>query len=106
MSRIVTRMNDDRIDAVSALLRTAEDAHGRYEASELQGVYDQEWPQWYAAYAVDHGLAQILGHSVTRNDLAGSLASNFDEFRAADPDPAESWDTFIARRIVAGRRPR
>jgi hypothetical protein len=99
-------MNADRVEAVSALLRQAEDAHGTYESTELHGVYDRDWPRWYAAYAVDHGLAQILGRTVTPDDLAGSLASGFDEFQAADPTPAESWDAFIARRIVAERRPR
>ena len=31
------------------LTRTAE-AHGHYERDELGSVYDENWPQWYAAY--------------------------------------------------------
>ena len=96
-------MNDDLVDTVAALLRQAEDAHGRYEESELNGVYDDNWPQWYAAYAVDHGLAQTLGQTLTTSDLADLLASGFAEFQAADPTPAETWDAFIAQRIVDDR---
>jgi hypothetical protein len=31
------------------LIRTAE-AHGIHEKEELGGVYDTNWPQWYARY--------------------------------------------------------
>ena len=30
-----------------------EQAHGTYEGTVLRGVYDQAWPEWYAAYAVE-----------------------------------------------------
>jgi hypothetical protein len=32
-----------------ALARTAA-AHGAYEAEVLNGVYDDDWPQWYAQH--------------------------------------------------------
>lgn len=54
----------DRADAVAALLVEAEQAHGVYEAAELNGVYDREWPGWYAAYAVEHGIGGLLGQEV------------------------------------------
>ena len=47
------------VDAIEALLAEAEQAHGTYEATVLQGVYDQDWPRWYAGYAVEHGVAEI-----------------------------------------------
>ena len=34
---------------VDLLTRTAA-AHGVYEAAELDGVYDEQWPEWYAAH--------------------------------------------------------
>jgi hypothetical protein len=65
-------MSADRISAVEALLSETEAAHGAYEAADLGGVYDQDWPAWYAAYA---------------------------EFEQTEPK-AEPWQTFVARRIV------
>src|SRR5687768_466429 len=70
-----TMTEDDRIDRVRALLIQAESAHAEYEATALQGVYDQEWPRWYAAYAVEHGIGAIVGRSVTTDRLAEFLAS-------------------------------
>jgi hypothetical protein len=32
------------------LLRQAADAHGIHEQEELGGVYDEAWPEWYAAH--------------------------------------------------------
>ena len=32
--------------------RRAEAAHGKYEARELGGQRDANWPEWYAAYMV------------------------------------------------------
>ena len=54
-------MEVDRATAVATLLRRAEEAHAVYEASTLHGVYDEGWPRWYATYAVEHGLAKLLG---------------------------------------------
>jgi len=92
---------DDRIDAVNALLVEAEQAHGVYESTELNGVYDQDWPRWYAAYAVEHGIGTMAERDITTDALAAFLAGSFAEFEQTDPRPAEPWATYIARRIVA-----
>ena len=92
---------DDRIDRVRALLIQAESAHAEYEATALQGVYDQEWPRWYAAYAVEHGIGAIVGRSVTTDRLAEFLASTNAEFRRIEPTPTEAWVDYTARRIIA-----
>ena len=39
---------DDASEVIHAALRLAAQAHGDYEATELRGVYDPEWPGWYA----------------------------------------------------------
>lgn len=31
-------------------LKQAAEAHGVHEAVDLAGVYDQQWPEWYAAH--------------------------------------------------------
>lgn len=100
-------MTVDRIDALDALLVQAEKAHGAYEASELKGVYDEDWPRWYADYAVDHGIGSMLGRTVTAEELERLLASSYAEFQQTEPKPTEPWATFTARRIAAdpdGRR--
>jgi len=91
---------DDRTEAVSALLSETEAAHGVFETTELNGVYDQDWPRWYAAYAVGHGIGDLLGHPVAADTLARSLARTFDEFKGAEPRPTEPWATWTARRVA------
>jgi hypothetical protein len=90
----------DPTDAVIGLLDETKVAHGRFEASELKGVYDQDWPSWYARYAVDHGLGDLVGHRVSADALAEFLATSNGEFERLDPQPIESWTAYTARRIV------
>jgi len=96
-------MTDERIiRAIEELLAETEAAHGAYETAELNGVYDAEWPAWYAAYAVDHGMGGLLGRDVTADELSQQLQSAWADFQAADPHPEEGWVVFIARRLAAG----
>ena len=96
-------MRAEALRAVEALLSETETAHGAYEAAELGGVYDADWPAWYAAYAVDHGLGDVLGRDVTATDLAVLLTSVYAEYEQTDR--TEPWQAYIARRIVAGVTP-
>lgn len=96
-------MDADRseaIDAVEALLVEAQEAHGRYEASELNGVYDQDWPRWYAAYAVDHGIKGLIGHELSTDRLAQFLADSYADFSRLGPKPSYPWAAYTARRIT------
>ena len=94
-------MERDRIEALNALLVETEEAHGVFELAELKGAYDQDWPRWYAAYAVEHGLGELVGHAVTIDQLAGLLASTNAEFEPMEPKPSETWAAYTARRIAA-----
>ena len=94
-------MDADRIDAVNALLTQAKEAHGRFEATELNGVYDKDWPRWYAAFAVEHGLGKLVGHAITIDRLAGFLADSNADFEAVEPKPSEPWAAYTAQRITA-----
>ena len=40
-------------EELTRLLREAEAAHGKYEAEELGGERDEEWPAWYAEFVVN-----------------------------------------------------
>lgn len=46
-----------------AALTDAARAHGVYEATELAGVYDENWPEWYARHMA-RALAE-RGHRIT-----------------------------------------
>ena len=94
-------MATDRIEPITALLVEAERAHGVYEGTELNGVYDQDWPRWYAAYAVEHGISALVEHDIPTEQLAAFLASSYAELEQTDPKPAESWAAYTARRIAA-----
>ena len=94
-------MQPDRTEAVNALLVETMEAHGRFEETELNGVYDQDWPRWYAAYAVEHGIGALVGHAVTTDQLAQFLASSNGEFEHTEPRPDEPWAAYTARRITA-----
>ena len=94
-------MTDERHGAVDALLVETAEAHGVFEETELHGIYDQDWPIWYAAYAVEHGIGALIGHEVTAYELAEFLASSNLEFERTDPKPNEPWATYTARRITA-----
>jgi hypothetical protein len=93
-------MSSSRVAAVAALLAETEAAHGQYETTELNGVYDAEWPRWYAGYAVDHGIGAILGRSISADELAQALGTAWAEYERSEPRPAESWTAFIARRLA------
>lgn len=90
----------DRVAAIETLLLRAKGAHGAYEATELKGVYDGEWPQWYAGYAVEQGLGSLLGHDVTVDELAEFLAGSYADFEQAHPKPSGEWARYTARRVA------
>jgi hypothetical protein len=94
-------MDNERIAAVEAILAQTESAHGAYEASELHGVYDVAWATWYAVYAVDHGIGDALGRTVSVEELAAFLTSSWAERTASDPDSPATWAAWTAPRLAA-----
>ncbi|MWB97233.1 hypothetical protein [Agromyces seonyuensis] len=42
-----------RAELLERLLVATAAAHGVHEAEELGGVYDEEWPHWYAEFLAD-----------------------------------------------------
>ena len=94
-------MTEGRIEDIRALLIEAKRAHGVYETTELNGVYDEDWPRWYAAYAVDHGIDALLGRPVATEELTAFLGRSYTEFERTVPKPSEPWDDHVARRIAA-----
>jgi hypothetical protein len=95
-------VTEDRVEALESLLTQAEEAHGVYESSELHGVYDEQWPRWYAQYAMDHGIAALIGRDVTVDELAELLAKSWAETQRTEAEPADSWARATARRLARG----
>ena len=93
-------MTDQPTDALQRLLTETETAHGVYETTQLGGVYDREWPRWYAAYAVDHGIGAVVGREVSVDALADLLTRAWSELSALDPRPDEPWASWTARRLL------
>jgi len=45
-----TPTEPDTTAIILDLLKRAAAAHGVHEKTDLGGVYDTDWPQWYAAH--------------------------------------------------------
>ncbi len=90
--------------AVAALLRETETAHGAYETRVLGGVFDEEWAPWYAAYLLDHGLGDLLpaAESLDVDDLTAMLARLAADYERGDQ--TSPWPDVYARGIVAAFR--
>ncbi|WP_172979828.1 hypothetical protein [Agromyces agglutinans] len=67
------------------LLKSAAAAHGVYEAERLGGIYDDEWPEWYAGYMAV-GLTSE-GYRVVR-DRHGEASEPMDFLPPAARRPA------------------
>jgi hypothetical protein len=87
--------------ALAALLGEAGAAHGAYETDELGGVFDQQWPAWYARYLVEHGIGALLDRTVTIDEVATLLAACDEAYRRENP--ATTWPDFYARRFLGTR---
>ena len=79
------------------LLGRAGSAHGVYEEGELGGVYDQNWPQWYASYMLNHGLGTLLERELTENAVARWLADCDASY--GRERPSVGWPAYYAARV-------
>lgn len=43
----------ETVDLLERMLRETAAAHGRYEEEQLGGVYDTDWPAWYAQHLAE-----------------------------------------------------
>ncbi len=94
-------MEADTPEAITALLLRAEEAHGHYEALDLNGVYDEDWARWYAEFAIESGLAELVGHAAPLDRVTALLEGAFADFDAADPKPTGTWAEYVGRRMAA-----
>jgi hypothetical protein len=86
--------NPENIKNITTLLTQAGSAHHVYEQTVLNGVYDQDWSNWYADYLVQHALNSLLPRSLNVAEVSQLLASSTAQYKAADS--SQSWAEYTA----------
>ncbi len=86
--------------SIAALLSQTGAAHGEYEERAHGGKYDEDWPQWYAAYLIEHGVNDLIGGSALTVEQLSALLKQLDEDYRREK-PADGWPVYYARRIAA-----
>ena len=94
-------MTPERIAELAELLDRAESAHGAYETTELHGAYDKAWADWYAMWAVDHGIGRLIGRPIAADELSRFLTRSTAELDELRSRPAQTWAAWTAGRIAA-----
>lgn len=87
-----------RAEEIARLLAEAEAAHGAFQDRELGGEFDRNWPTWYAAYLLAHGLPTGADEPPTVAALSARLRQLDEEYRREQP--AEEWRTYYAARLA------
>lgn len=82
---------------IEALLIQAERAHGQYERSVLNGVYDQNWADWYAQYAIEYDIEKYLNRQLSTKQLSQFLSQSYDQYQAEQSQ--QVWATYTAERL-------
>ncbi len=85
-------------EAISQLLSQAGEAHQDYEQTVLHGVYDEEWPAWYADHVIELGLNVYLQMPVTVAQLGPFLTASNQRYEQTDK--SVTWSDFTAADIV------
>lgn len=90
-------MSTNTITQIAHLLSQAGSAHHHFEQTVLNGVYDQEWPAWYADYVIKHGLKELLPTPITVEQLARFFAENYEVYKRENSK--QSWTDYTAQQI-------
>ncbi|MBW4518853.1 MAG: hypothetical protein KME16_04010 [Scytolyngbya sp. HA4215-MV1] len=85
-------------EQVESLLIQAEQAHGQYEQTILNGVYDQDWSTWYANYVIEQGIEEILNRPFAGERLSQFLSQNYKQYKAEQSQ--KTWAAYTAQKLV------
>jgi hypothetical protein len=91
-------MTQDAVMAITSLLFQAGKAHHDYEQNVLKGVYDRDWPIWYAEYAIKRGLGNLLNRPLTPQKLSQFLSRSNKQYQAENPQ--QTWAEYTAQKMV------
>lgn len=82
------------IHQFESLLIQTEQAHGQYEQTILNGIYDQNWATWYANYVIKQGLGKVLHRAFSGEKLSQFFSQNY-EYKAEKSQ--ETWSAYTAK---------
>lgn len=86
------------LSQIEALLIQAERAHGEYERSALNGVYDQNWADWYARYAIEQGIETLISRQFSVEQLSQFLSQSYEQYKAASSE--QTWAVYTAQLLL------
>ena len=102
----VSSMNEGtglgRVERLSQLLEEAHTAHSVYEKDVLHGVWDEEWPAWYAGYLATHGILDLVAWDSQGREPPEGLALLLTEADRLHQStaPEQHWPHFYARYLL------
>jgi hypothetical protein len=91
-------MLDDKTVQIEHLLRRTSSAHGEYETTVLGGVYDQQWYIWYAKWAVEHGLNDLVAQPMDAERWSTILFELNQQHQQTDRK--QSWAEYTAQQLA------
>jgi hypothetical protein len=91
-------MADERESTVAQLLDETESKHGAYEQEELGGERDEQWASWYARYALEHDIGDVLSTTPEIGRLAEILTEATAEHEREGSE--QGWSEYAAAMVV------
>ncbi len=83
---------------VESLLMQTEQAHGQYEQTILNGIYDRDWTIWYANYAIDQGIEKVLNRAISGERLSQFLSQSYERYKAEQSQ--KTWAAYTTQKLV------
>ncbi len=93
-------MSSNSVNEIAQLLSQAGSAHHVFEQTVLKGVYDQEWPRWYAEYVVEHGLSHLLEREVTVEQVSRFFTESYEVYKKENSQVG--WADYTAQQMLPG----
>lgn len=89
--------------ALADLLRRTQSAHHEHQVNDLGGKRNEDWPQWYAQFLVDNGIADFVGRKPKQAELASLMKQSSETFEAAGSQG--EWADFVAGELLDAEDP-
>ena len=89
--------NQNGSTKIITLLNQAGGAHHTYEQAELNGVYDKEWPLWYAEYIINNGFNELVDQPFSADQLGLFFAETNQLLQQSEE--SVGWAEFTAAKI-------
>jgi hypothetical protein len=91
-------MPDSVLKQITRLLERAHEQHAEYEASALNGQYDEQWPDWYAAWLIGQGINDFLNIDLQTPELTTLLIDITEQHKQSGDE--SSWYAYTAAQLI------